>query len=309
MDPDDFQHLLWTQDGVIARFQLLELGAQPHDIRRLLRRRDLNAIHPGVYVDHTGSPAWRQLAQAAVLAAWPAALAGRSALPTPAMETPIEVAVARSRWTPDLRGVRVRARSRFDDAVDWHKSPPRLKVEHAALQVAGRAADEAAAFQVLADACQARATSPGRLAEVLASYPRHARGRLLADLLGDLEAGACSVLERGYLQLVERAHGLPTAGRQVFDRVASGVCYRDVVYVAFGVVVELDGRAFHDNARARERDLDRDLAAAVEREAVTLRVGYGQVFTRGCATARSIGVILRRRGWTGEVMKCPTCPS
>jgi hypothetical protein len=307
MDSDDLQHLLWTQDGVIARFQLVELGAQPHDIRRLLRRRDLNVIHPGVYVDHTGSPAWRELAQAAVLAAWPAALAGRSAFPTPAMDMPIEVAVARGRWTPDLRGVRVRALSRFDEVVDWHKSPPRLKVEHAALQVAGLAADEAAAFQVLAEACQARTTSPGRLAEVLASYQRHARGRLLHELLGDLEAGACSVLERGYLQLVERAHGLPTAGRQVFDRVTSGVCCRDVVYVAFGVVVELDGRAFHDNARAHERDLERNLAAAAEREALTLRVGYGQVFTRGCSTARSIALILRRRGWTGDVKECPSC--
>jgi hypothetical protein len=203
----------------------------------------------------------------------------------------------------------VRALSRFDEAVDWHKSPPRLKVEHAALQVAGRAPDEAAAFQVLADACQARATSPARLAAVLASFPRPARGRLLRELLGDLEAGACSVLERGYLQRVERAHGLPAAGRQVYDRLGSGVCYRDVLYAAFGVVVELDGRAFHDSAGARDRDLDRDLAAAVERDAITLRVGFGQVFTRGCVTAHAIATILQRRGWDGDVRECPGCPS
>ena len=44
--------------------------------------------------------------------------------------------------------------------------------------------------------------------------------------------------------------------------------------------------------RGRDRDLDRDLDAAVERRE-TVRIGYGQVFDRGCMTADRIGSILR----------------
>src|SRR4051812_11415749 len=72
--------LLEDQAGVVARRQLLEVGLTHVDVARLLRRRELRAIHPGVYVNHTGEPSWSQLAWAAVLYCWPAALAGQSAL-------------------------------------------------------------------------------------------------------------------------------------------------------------------------------------------------------------------------------------
>ena len=46
--------------------------------------------------------------------------------------------------------------------------------------------------------------------------------------------------------------------------------YRDVEYDDF--VVELDGRLFHDDTAARDRDLERDLDAAVEGKD-TIRLG------------------------------------
>src|SRR6478735_11003645 len=76
----DLEELLHLQSGVVARRQLLASGALPHDIARLVRRRSLTRVHPGVYVDHTGAPTWRQRAWAACLYHWPAALAGPSAL-------------------------------------------------------------------------------------------------------------------------------------------------------------------------------------------------------------------------------------
>ena len=50
LDRLELEHLLGVQDGVVARRQLLELGAVPHEVRRLLRRRDrkstrLNSSH------------------------------------------------------------------------------------------------------------------------------------------------------------------------------------------------------------------------------------------------------------------------
>ena len=66
--------LLAEQDGVIARRQLLALGVGVNDLARLVRRRELARVHPGVFCDHTGPLTWHQRAWAAVL------VGGRSAL-------------------------------------------------------------------------------------------------------------------------------------------------------------------------------------------------------------------------------------
>jgi hypothetical protein len=131
--------------------------------------------------------------------------------------------------------------------------------------------------------------------------------RLLGELLEDLKAGACSVLEREYLRRVERAHGLPAGERQVADSVAGVSVERDVTYAAYGLVVELDGRAFHGSVAARDADHARDLDAAVARDLRTVRLTYGQVLGEPCRTASGIGGLLRLGGWMGEVTPCPEC--
>src|SRR5690606_10069281 len=55
------------QNGVVSRTQALALGLDAHDVRRLVRRRDLNPLFTGVYLDHTGDPSWVQRAWGAVL--------------------------------------------------------------------------------------------------------------------------------------------------------------------------------------------------------------------------------------------------
>jgi very-short-patch-repair endonuclease len=87
-----------------------------------------------------------------------------------------------------------------------------------------------------------------------------------------------------------------------------GSVYRDVPYVEHGLLVELDGRAFHDNAAARDRDAERDLDAHVTHRSTTVRLTYGQVFTQGCRTIRKVATLLERRGWTGPFRRCPDCP-
>lgn len=77
---DDLAGLLRDQDGVVARRQLLSLpGTDRTVVARLVRRRELVEVLRGVYVEHTGPPSWQQRAWAAVLRAWPAALADQSA--------------------------------------------------------------------------------------------------------------------------------------------------------------------------------------------------------------------------------------
>ena len=82
---------------------------------------------------------------------------------------------------------------------------------------------------------------------------------MLRRILSDVVVGAYSVLEREYLNRVERPHRLPTGSRQRRVRSGRAAAYRDIEYVAENTVVELDGRLGHELARDRWDDLDRDV--------------------------------------------------
>jgi hypothetical protein len=191
--------LLVRQSGVVCRRQLLALGAQPHDIARQVRRREMTRVHPGVYVEHNGPLSWTQRAWAAVLAVWPAALCDRSALgEMPGSEAdpgfPIHVAVALERRVLARSGVRVHRRARFDQLVQWNLGPPRVRYEHAVLEVAASARSEFAAVAVLSEACRTRRTTPQRLAMALRERHRTACREWLSAVLTDIASGTASVL-------------------------------------------------------------------------------------------------------------------
>jgi len=144
------------------------------------------------------------------------------------------------------------------------------------------------------------------LREVLAARLRVPRRGWLDAVLRDLETGACSVLEQAYLERVERAHGLPIASRQGADDSRQKLVYRDAEY-AVGLIVELDGRLFHDSATTRDADMERDLDAALG-GGQTIRLSWGQVVDRGCSTAGKVGQVLGLHGWSGVVQPCgPEC--
>ena len=168
--------------------------------------------------------------------------------------------------------------------------------------------DVQAAFAVLAQGCSARRTSPERILRTLAGRRRVAGRGILEAMLGDLRDGACSVLEQGYPHRIERAHVLPAGERQTHSTATGQSTYQDVRYREQGVVVELDGRAFHDSPRDRDRDALRDLAELSRSGLVTTRVTYGLVYGDACRTARLIGDLLRQRGWRGRLHTCPKCP-
>jgi len=293
----EIDELLALQDGVISRRQVFAAGRTANDIRRWRRQRRWAQVHPGGYVEHTGPLTWRQRAWAAVLYAAPAALCHHSAVraadgPGRADrrdDDPIHVAVDRARRFGPPPGVVAHQLSRLHARTLWNASPPRLRIEEALLDLAAEAVDEVRTVGVLADAVQARRTTAARLLETLGRRTRIARRQFLEGVLTDVESGTCSVLEHGYLTRVERPHGLPLGHRQASG---TGPVRRDVLYRDQGVVVELDGRLFHDNVQARDRDLERDLDAVVD-QLVTARLGWGQVFAHGCTTARRVGLLLQ----------------
>jgi hypothetical protein len=303
--------VLRDQAGVIARRQALEAGLTSHDVRRLLRRRAWVAVHPGVYVDHTGPLTWLQRAWAGVLHAWPAALCGESALravegPGRREDSTIRVAIAADRKIVDRPGLRVQRMVHLDERTLWNLGPPRLRYEEAVLDVALEAPSDLAAVGVVAQACGGRRTTSARLARALAARERSSRRRFLGGVLVDVAEGACSVLEHAFLVNVERAHGLPRGERQHRVTATLGVVYRDVTYED-DLDLELDGRLHHDSVEQRDRDLDRDLDSAVANR-LAVRLGYGQVVDRACVTAGRIAMLLRSRGWTGTPKPCgPDC--
>lgn len=303
----DAARIMSQQGGVVARCQAMKSGLTENDLRRMLRRRELVLIHKGVYVNHTGEPTWLQRAWAAVLFAGPdAALTHESALraadgPGKGKDEVVHVAVGLERRVGSPPGVKVRRMAHLDKRVQWNRSPPRMRYEEAALDVAMEAHDELAALDVLASAVQSRRTTAARMLSSLDARQRSPRRAWLSGVLDDVAQGACSVLEHGYLTLVERAHDLPRAERQQRATATVGVIYRDAAYET--TLVELDGRLFHDTFGQRDLDMDRDLDATVEGKE-TIRLGYGQVFARPCRTAARLAKVLRNRGWEGNARPC-----
>jgi hypothetical protein len=300
--------VLLDQAGVISRTQILATGLAPHDIARLVRRRDLTPMHTGVYRDHTGEPTFLQRCWGGVLLYWPAALAGETALRAAEgpgsrrADHPVHLAVHLGRRVTPPPGLTVVRTDRLDEQTLWNVGPPRLRYEEAAIDVAAAAATDFRALDALSRAIQSRRTTAGRMLVSARGRARLSRRDWIESVLQDVSQGVCSVLEHGYLHRVERAHGLGDPRRQVVDRLGAGSVYRDVRYPC-GLVVELDGRLFHDTTDQRDRDFDRDLEAAAE-GSQTLRLSYGQVFDRSCWTAARVGRVLGLNGWPGSPVPC-----
>ena len=304
--------LLSQQDGVVSRRQLLDAELTQAQVDTLLRRRDLVVVHPGTYLSHTGTPTWSQRCWAAVLYAGRSALHLESALHQPGRGAgpsgPIHLAVDWTRRVAPQPGVHLHRVRDLDDLVQWNLSPPRVRLEVAAVETAHRAPDDLAAISALAAVVGARRTLPRRLELEIERRCRLRRRVLLTELLADLDRGTHSVLEHGYLVRVLRPHGLPEpTSQQEVVRTVIGTEYRDATHADLDLVVELDGQ-LHDGSEARDDDADRDLDD-LARGRVTPRLRYRQVFGTPCRTASRLAVLFAARGWRGTPRTCcaPGC--
>ena len=114
--------------------------------------------------------------------------------------------------------------------------------------------------------------------------------------------GIESVLERRYLDRVERRHRLPALERQAR---LDGRARIDGLYRELGLAVELDGPQFHDATMDMSRDNRHVLHSSVD----TLRYGWQAVTTQPCAVAAQVAQALTTRGWSGHMRSCPECPA
>jgi hypothetical protein len=251
-----------SQAGVVARWQLFELGMSRDTVDRWVRSGRLRPLHRGVYALGDASITARGRQLAAVLACGPGALMGyRSAAVLWAMRrstTLMEVVVPRS--VGGHAGIRVhRSRSfvRADrSTVDGIPvtSPARTLVDLADVLSEARLADAVheAEVQRIFDLTAVRAAmerangrrGAARLKTVLRTYEPPPTTR----------SGA----ERAFLRVCSD-HAIPTPEANVLI----GPYEVDFLWREQRLVVELDGGATHDTTRGFRRDRERDRRLAL----------------------------------------------
>jgi hypothetical protein len=309
--PQQLSSLVESQHGVLSRAQATQAGLTRHEITAQLRSGRWQRLHRGVYASFSGHPPREAVLWAAVLrVGHDAVLSHRTAaelsglIDTPAPS--IHVSVCRQAGSLQVSGIVVHYSSRLAAARHPARTPPQTRVEDTVLDLAQLAGSAEDAVGWLIRACQQRLTRPDLLRQAMRERARLRWRGDLAEVLTEVRAGVHSCLERRYLRNVERAHGLPTANRQILIVRGPSRVYEDVRYPDYGTCVELDGALAHP-ADSRWRDTRRDNANAAD-GIITLRYSWTDVAYRPCAVAAEVARALQRRGWTGTLRRCgPDC--
>lgn len=342
--PGTLSALVAGQEGMVARWQALGLGMTERMLSHRLSGGQWSVQYPGVYATFSGQPTRAAQLWAAVLlcsreVTHPRRRDRSAGLPEPdavlshataaelhrlgspltaqAEGRPIHVTIPSGRRKPQAdQVIRVHFSSRLVESRHPTTSPPRTRINDTVIDLtqSARTLDDAIGW--LTAACGSRRTTATRLAEAI-----HARKKLrwrceLLYALGDAAAGDHSLLELRYHRNVERAHGLPEAGRQrrrteqrrvarADHRAGSARTeYDDVSYLAYRTVVHLDGKV---HLYSRFRDMRRDNAAVVRADD-PLHYGWTDVDDHPCEVAAQVAVVLIRNGWRGRPRRCrPGC--
>ena len=198
------------------------------------------------------------------------------------------------------------ARGTRTDGRHPYLLPPRTRVEATILDLVEDADTIEDAFAWICRAAGKGLTNADRLRREIGRRDNVRWRAVVLESLEDVERGVRSNLEFRYVRGVERAHGLPEAGRQVRVVRSGRPCYLDNFYAEWLVGVELDGLVAHPPGE-RWRDFRRDNAGAAD-GIMTLRYGWADVTGRPCEVAGQVAAVLRRRGWAGGARACgPLC--
>lgn len=266
-------------------------------------------MHAGVYATFTGAVSPAAWLWAALLASGPGAVAGpRSTLwLTGLLDLPpvFDVDIPARRQVRRREPFRVRRRRDLEAVTQPAGWPPRLRIEEAVLDMADTQARPAGVVDVVLRAVQGRVTTPDRLRTRLTARRTHCWRQLLLDLLADADRGEVTPLEYRWVTHVERRHGLPSG---VINRPDHDLRrrYRDVEYLGWGLVCELDGRDGHpDDQRFRDRSRDNLVTVSGRR---TLRYGWREIADDACGVAAEVAAVLHSQGWPDAPRRCgPAC--
>jgi very-short-patch-repair endonuclease len=296
-----------AQEGVINRAQALGLGLTDEGIAWRIQRKTWQRLYPGVYATFSGDVGRRCWMWGAVLRAGPDSMLSHHTAAelwdfTTRPSAHIHVTVPSGSPVAPIAGVVLHYSRRARAACHPALAPPRTRVEETVLDLAQAAATPEDALGWIFAVCGRRLTTAGHLTAAM-QLRRRVRWRAeLARALADAESGVHSLLEHGYLNGVERAHGLPAGTRQVLTPRGRRSEYADVAYETYRTLVELDGRTAHPE-HARWRDIRRDNANAADGR-VTLRYSWIEVTRSSCGVAQEVAGVLRHQGWGGVLRRC-----
>ena len=284
------------QHGVVTRTQLVGLGLSADVIDRRLSTGRLRSLHRGVYMVGPMFPA-HATEMAAVLACGPGAvLSHRSAaslwqlLPYPARPTLVDVTAPEADRRP--RGIRVhRVRSLGKGETARVKRIPVTTPARTLLDLAADAAPRELE-QAVAQAESRNLTNRRKLFSLLARYRGRGGTRALRALLERAARPALtrSEAEERFLALVRSAR-LPAPDVNVL----LGRHEVDFLWREEGLVVEVDGFAFHSSRASFEADRRRDAELAAQGLRV-IRVTWRQIADQPEATLVSVAQALVLRG-------------
>lgn len=264
------------QHGLVTRQQLIDAGASAKMIRLRVERGRLRPMHQSVFLFGSVAPPLAR-ALAACLACGPdAVVSHRSAaeswglLNAPAHDRAIDVTVTGGNRR--RVGVTVhRSRTLAPGERTVLDRVPITTVDRTLLDVA-LGLRRRTLEQAVAEALAQRLTSGKRLMNFLRRHPRSpGSGKLRAVLDSGDPPRTRSEAEERFLALVRRA-GVPKP--EVNVRV--GPWEVDFHWPRAGVVVEVDGYAWHHSGRAFERDRRRD-ADLIAQGLQVMRVTWRQM--------------------------------
>ena len=295
--PDRLLAIAHKQQGAISRTQCLANGVSDDVIGRLVRNGDARRLAHGVVA--LGQSSWMQNVWAGLLLAGQGAVVGglAAAMMNGLLEQPppsvIDIYAPKS-LTQHVGPWRFHRAHRAA-----YGNPPHTGIEQTFVDLAGSIPDD----QVIALLAAADyKVNTSLIREMLAQH-RRCRGRdQLTRLMSDFDGGILSVLEFRYALLVERRHKLPVPIRQG-KPVGAHPC--DVLYDKYKLIIELDGRRFHEGLVASgDARLDNcHLLAGY----TTMRFGWSDVNNSPCRVAGEVAAALIARGWPGTLTKCPDC--
>jgi hypothetical protein len=258
MDPIDrlIAAIAVTQNGNIARWQLLQLGLSSSGIDKRIRLGRLHRVFSGVY--HVGTPAVNPLerAAAAVLACGDhAALSHASAMTHWGFwrywDEPFEVTLPRGQRRP--KGIRIHRSSILepDDVTEHHEIPvtkPARTVFDIAPRLTGRTLD-----RTVNNALHTIYLTRGHLAEQLQRHPTHPAASRMLPFVVTKDGPTRSDWERAFPAFCER-WGLPRPlmGYKIGRRTI------DAFWEKERIIVELDSIEFHLDRFAFVDDRSRD---------------------------------------------------
>jgi hypothetical protein len=300
------EELARGQGGVVTRAQARASGLSKAQVESNLTSGRWRRVFKGVYATFTGPVPRHSLLWAVVLKAGPGAVLSHETAAElwglAERASTIHVSVPAERTPARIPGVVVHRSQRALRGRHPARTPPQTRLEDTVVDLTqtSRRADDAIAW--LARAVGARLTTAERLSAELGRRPKLRWRGVLRAALEDVAAGCHSLTEVKYRRDVERAHGLPTADRQVRHDGVHGSRYDDVRYRMFRTRVELDGRAAHPG-HERWRDMRRDNVAMVEGDRV-LRYGLADVGAYPCHIAAQVALVLQAAGWEGRPRRC-----